>query len=513
MYDTQENMNKNKNRTLSIIVNTLTVIVGIWAIAELFDFEDFEWDIDMPEALIAVIVFALFLFIRYIVLSNKEIQSSVSNLFQQSEHLFENFSQKRQQSAAPQAPALSQGICSFAASADHVISYCNDTFCAMIGYSKDALLAQKSFHFADLIIAEERTKLHDEILQVALEGKQIQSLYHMKRHNGQTIAVTVFMKVAKDSQNKMWIQGAFIEQSSHTDTYDELKKNAKRNEILLSQLNDIIFEIDVENDTLTYSMNWENKLASEIPTNHVSAHLRDANVIHPDDIDIIEKLFSDCKADGISREEKVRLYGKEGKYIWCIIRMCGVKNENGSIGQIIGAVTDCDKESMEVELLRKKAEMDGLTELYNKYTIEEKIKVYLTGKLNTEQGLMFIIDMDNFKQVNDTYGHHTGDYVLQQTGHILSEFAQKHGGEAGRIGGDEFLIFLYNVSDIGHSDSLLQELYSDLHIQIPDSEQVFSGSIGMVATSAGDTFDSLYMKADKALYEEKKNTKSQRAPH
>ena len=110
-----------------------------------------------------------------------------------------------------------------------------------------------------------------------------------------------------------------------------------------------------------------------------------------------------------------------------------------------------------------------MTELYNKYTIEEKIKVYLTGKLSTEQGLMFIIDMDNFKQVNDTYGHHTGDYVLQQTGRILREFAQKHGGEAGRIGGDEFLIFLYNVSKTEDSNNLLQQLHSDLHIQIPDS--------------------------------------------
>ncbi len=512
MHDTQENMKKSKERTLSIIINTLTAIVGIWAVTELYDFEDLKLDIDMPESLIAMMIFGLCLFIRHVILTNTGIQNYFSDIVQHSNNLFQNFSQTQQPNSA-ETTMLSEGICSFAASGNHPISYCNDTFCAMIGYSKDTLLAQKKFHFTDLIVPQEHIKLHDEILQVALEGKQIQSSYHMKRNNEQIIAVTVFMKAVKDSQNKIWIQSAFIEQSSNSTEYDELKKNAKRNEILLSQLNDIIFEIDIQKDILTYSMNWENKLASEIPTEHVSTHLKESKIIHPDDLSIMEKLLSQCKTDVISREEKVRLYGKEDKYIWCIIRMCGVKDENGTICQIIGTVTDCDKQSMEVEQLRKKAEMDGLTELYNKYTIEEKIKVYLTGKLSTEQGLMFIIDMDNFKQVNDTYGHHTGDYVLQQTGRILREFAQKHGGEAGRIGGDEFLIFLYNVSKTEDSNNLLQQLHSDLHIQIPDSQEIFSGSIGLAATCPEDTFDSLYMKADKSLYEEKKTMKSKHITH
>ena len=226
MHDTQENMKKSKERTLSIIINTLTAIVGIWAVTELYDFEDLKLDIDMPESLIAMMIFGLCLFIRHIILTNTGIQNYFSDIVQHSNNLFQNFSQTQQPNSA-ETTMLSEGICSFAASGNHPISYCNDTFCAMIGYSKDTLLAQKKFHFTDLIVPQEHIKLHDEILQVALEGKQIQSSYHMKRNNEQIIAVTVFMKAVKDSQNKIWIQSAFIEQSSNSTEYDELKKMPK----------------------------------------------------------------------------------------------------------------------------------------------------------------------------------------------------------------------------------------------------------------------------------------------
>ena len=181
------------------------------------------------------------------------------------------------------------------------------------------------------------------------------------------------------------------------------------------------------------------------------------------------------RQDALLREQKVRLYGKDERYIWCIMKLCGVKDQSGKVVQLIGTIKDCDKESAEMEALRQKAEIDELTGLYNKYTIQEKIKSYLIGKRNSERGLMFIIDMDNFKQVNDTYGHYTGDLVLEQTGRILKEFSEQYGGDAGRIGGDEFVVFLYAVSDADEVSTRINELRDILKIEIPGTDKLFSG--------------------------------------
>ena len=140
-----------------------------------------------------------------------------------------------------------------------------------------------------------------------------------------------------------------------------------------------------------------------------------------------------------------------------------------------------------MEALRQKAEIDELTGLYNKYTIQEKIKSYLIGKRNSERGLMFIIDMDNFKQVNDTYGHYTGDLVLEQTGRILKEFSEQYGGDA--------------VS------ARINELRDILKIEIPGTDKLFSGSIGAALTESEDSFESAYMRVDSMLYQEKKRSK------
>ena len=120
---------------------------------------------------------------------------------------------------------------------------------------------------------------------------------------------------------------------------------------------------------------------------------------------------------------------------------------------------------------------------------------------------VLVIDMDHFKQVNDTLGHLAGDTILSDTAIIIQKFF-KEDNLCGRIGGDEFAIFIKNVQDI--SSLLIQAEFLRQEIAKTTSERSVTieicASIGIALSTAGFTdYASLFAAADKALYQAKKN--------
>ena len=160
--------------------------------------------------------------------------------------------------------------------------------------------------------------------------------------------------------------------------------------------------------------------------------------------------------------------------------------------------------------LLKQANMDLLTGLYNKMATESKIKEYIKDYPHAG-GILFILDIDNFKNINDSRGHAEGDAVLKRVGHHLKEtYGDYH--VVGRIGGDEFIIFV--------KDILLEQEVAEQIKKMKECLQVLSqteGSVQPCTFSAGacsypndaQEFSNLYKSADRALYEAKKNGKNQ----
>lgn len=162
--------------------------------------------------------------------------------------------------------------------------------------------------------------------------------------------------------------------------------------------------------------------------------------------------------------------------------------------------------------LADKADTDLLTDLNNKLATERKIKEYMKEHPN-EQALLFVLDIDNFKKINDTMGHAFGDEVLRTLGHqIRGEF--RVSDIIGRTGGDEFMIFLKNIKD----DTLLKQeadRVARFFSNFQAGEYVkysATASIGAaVFPKDAKDFESLYKAADKALYKAKERGKNQLA--
>ncbi len=177
-------------------------------------------------------------------------------------------------------------------------------------------------------------------------------------------------------------------------------------------------------------------------------------------------------------------------------------------------ITNIDRRKRKELALKKQAERDGLTCLYNAATVRAKIDEVLSSMHSNEENQIFILlDLDNFKQINDTFGHAYGDYVLQEVADELSRHFRAS-DILGRIGGDEFAIMLCNVT----SDKFVENLKAELggwltktYTQSGQSVRV-SASIGVcVAPHDGTTFGELYRKADVELYRDKRRNKHSEA--
>ena len=162
--------------------------------------------------------------------------------------------------------------------------------------------------------------------------------------------------------------------------------------------------------------------------------------------------------------------------------------------------------------LEDKADTDLLTGLTNKLATERKIKDYMAQNPET-QSMLFILDVDNFKKINDTMGHAFGDEVLRSLGQQIGAIFRAT-DIIGRIGGDEFMIFLKGVSD---KDSVRKEAKKVEHFfkNFQAGEYVkyaATASIGVaIFPQEGNDFETLYKAADQGLYKAKKRGKNQLA--
>ena len=146
----------------------------------------------------------------------------------------------------------------------------------------------------------------------------------------------------------------------------------------------------------------------------------------------------------------------------------------------IGIFIDIDQEKRRSQYLISQAQQDALTGIFNKITSQNTIKDYLAHQWQNELCAMMIIDIDNFKEVNDGLGHLFGDAVLSDIARRMKKIFH-HRDIIGRIGGDEFIVFLINVRDIESIKNIARRMIDETHhLQVSHEHEVqISCSIGI----------------------------------
>lgn len=168
------------------------------------------------------------------------------------------------------------------------------------------------------------------------------------------------------------------------------------------------------------------------------------------------------------------------------------------------------RHNMESEDLQNKADTDQLTDLYNKMATERLIKEYLQGEGSDKVSMLFLLDIDNFKKINDTMGHAFGDEVLMNLGHQIRAWFRVN-DVVGRIGGDEFMVFIKDVKDenvIKREGSRIMQFFEGFQVGDYTKYSPTASIGGAVFPTDAKDFESLYKAADKAVYKAKKEGKN-----
>ena len=158
--------------------------------------------------------------------------------------------------------------------------------------------------------------------------------------------------------------------------------------------------------------------------------------------------------------------------------------------------------ALEFRRLKLMATKDPLTNLGNRNGFNDAAQRLINRHVRSDQlfGLL-VVDLDNFKQVNDCYGHQQGDRVLQETAHILLDCIRGH-EEAFRFGGDEFCCLL-DVDNAQELNTVAQRIQRAMHRHPLLTSHGVTSSIGGSLFRAGDSLEMIFERADKALYEAK----------
>ena len=159
--------------------------------------------------------------------------------------------------------------------------------------------------------------------------------------------------------------------------------------------------------------------------------------------------------------------------------------------------------------IKTERDTDGLTGLLNKSSMMREIRKSMTN--DPKNGILVMLDVDDFKRINDSYGHVVGDFVISGIARCLNS-SFRNSDIIGRFGGDEFVIFMPFTHDVVIAQSRVKKVLSLMAetIELPNENDKVTGSFGIaVCSEFGDTYDDLFRKSDYALYRAKSGGKNQ----
>lgn len=241
------------------------------------------------------------------------------------------------------------------------------------------------------------------------------------------------------------------------------------------------------------------------------------DITHPDDLDedlrlVNQLIIGDIEAYQLEK----RYFHKQGHIVHILLSVSLVKNKDGSPRFFISQIQDITRQKILELELENKAREDELTKVFNRrhFMALASREVVRGNRFHEPQAIM-MIDIDHFKNINDTYGHDIGDEVLRVMARECST-SLRQVDVFGRIGGEEFGALLLNVGPAaaGKLAERMRKNIEELAVQTKKGTVRFTISIGLATfTDANLPLDDLLRKADEAMYEAKRTGRNKVISH
>lgn len=379
----------------------------------------------------------------------------------------------------------------------------------LAGYTPEELRDLFDNKIIQLVLPEDRARMRREFQEQLSRGSRAELEFRVRRKDSRIIWVLdkSLMVMAEDGQE--YLHSFLTDITSTKRNYDALNNKLNRYEIILAQTENVLFDWDIQADEINISDTWERIFGIQPSSETGRNILLNGSYFHPDDLPLLHSRIQALQNGSDYEMLEVRIATAKGRYLWCRIRASAVRDSSGKLEKIAGIIINIDAEKQAERVLQDRAERDALTKLLNKQTGRKQAEEYFAQFPQGANCALLIIDLDNFKQVNDQYGHLFGDSVLTKTAREIKKLFRTQDIVA-RIGGDEFMVLMRSVSDRTLVESrctrllaAFRSVFQDQHNKLP-----LGCSIGIaLAPEHGTTYYDLFQHADQALYQAKKDGK------
>ncbi|MDR0338149.1 MAG: diguanylate cyclase [Planctomycetaceae bacterium] len=292
----------------------------------------------------------------------------------------------------------------------------------------------------------------------------------------------------------------------------ELKRSEERWNLAVQCSRDGIWDINLKTKEAWYSERFLEMF--QYSPKDLPCDLRWDRLVHPDDEEAVEFLRKIYRQEEslfpFSVECRMRCH--DNSYLWVRIRGMPI-NEDADQCRIIGVTSDISLQKETETALAHRAMHDNLTGLPNRYLLDDRLRQHVANASRSGSAFIFVVmDLDNFKGVNDTLGHTAGDILLIEFGKRVSNCIRNTDTVA-RLGGDEF-VFIYTCAEdkeIFATEQVMHRLYQSFQTQVDLGEVMYtirsSMGVSFFPKHASD-IATLFERADEALYLAKERGKN-----
>lgn len=266
-------------------------------------------------------------------------------------------------------------------------------------------------------------------------------------------------------------------------------------------------------DTIPTPVFYKDKYGKYMECNSAFAELLDKSkdeIIGKSIFDLMEEKYAKPvfeKEREMLRNPKSESYEGKFKTVYglkdVIVNKASIVSESGEVEGLVAVMSDITQMKKMEKQLKKLSVTDRLTQLYNRLKTDEVLEYELTKSLRSRNPFSIIIfDIDNFKEINDTYGHSFGDSVLVELSNILTDTLRST-DTLGRWGGEEFIIICPDTN-IDGAITVAEKIRATIENNEFKEVGEVTCSFGVTEFKAGDTNSTIVARADTALYEAKK---------
>ncbi len=410
---------------------------------------------------------------------------------------------------------LSKHLC------DHQLSllWANDYFYMLGGYTREEWQKLFASNSLGVIYKKDLASLINKVADIT-ENTSAEMDFRIQCKDGSLKWIHAAAGFSGEIQDNFRVINVILSDITPLMTAERNARIATEQYMILSDISEeIAYEYTFSSDTLTLSRQYKKYFDFMQIIKNPRKQLSNTEYVSDDTREIFMDLLNKILRGVPNGDGEFKIRDKHGKFAWFYTTFSSIIDDNGHLVKIVGLLKNIDSQKQNQEILIRKAQLDNATGLYNKGTTEHFIQKSLSFLSAGQQDALMLIDIDDFKQVNDTFGHLVGDEViLNVAGAMQSVITQND--IAGRIGGDEFAIYFSQVLDtnmlLEKAKSIADTLrgkYPGIDSGAQEKEKSNSGkdisalkvtlSIGIAVASSGTTYETLLNDADTALYSAK----------